>query len=182
MSCDISKGKAILECKDNVGGLRGVYALNYNAETFTTSTGASGGNLATGITGSASSAFYFELKNTGNNFNQEFTSNRDTGTTSFKQTLTFVLTKLSAELEFQLKQMAFGRPQFVVRTNSDRYFLVGKNHGTEVSTKGDVQGAMTALAGYTITAVAEEEDSVYYLTSTAITQLQSLVSSSEVGA
>lgn len=178
MACDITKGKNILQCKDAVSGLKAIYIANYDDYGFTT-TSTDAGHLLTDL-GSLSEVFKFELKNSGNTFNQDITSSRDNGTTFFTQTLNFVLTKLSSEMEFQIKMLAWGRPQIFVEANSGDFFLVGEKHGCEVSGKSEVQGTMDSLNGYTLTATAMEKDPIWYLTGSASTALQALVSTDNI--
>jgi len=183
MSCDISKGKAILACKDNVGGLKAIYLANYDDYGFTINAGSTAGNVLSGLgaLGATGSEVYkYELKNTGNTFTEEITSNRDAGTTSFKQSLNFVTSKLSAEMHFQIKMMAWGRPIIFVESNSGLVFIMGMENGCEVTGKAEIQGALTGMNGYTMTATAEEKDSIYYLDSTSVTALKALVSTSNV--
>lgn len=168
MSCNITKGKALLECKDAVSGLKAIYISNYNDFDFVGGTGA-GASTQTIVDIDGTADFYkYELKNSGNTFQQEITSSRDNGTTFFNQTLNFILTKLSAEMEFQIKMMAWGRPQIVVEANNGTFFLMGKELGCEISGNSQIQGTLDSLNGYTMTAVAMEKAPIYYLDSAAI--------------
>lgn len=172
MACDITKGKGLLACKDAVSGLKAIYVANFDEYNFTTSS-TDAGHLLTDI-GDLDVVYKYELKNSGNTFTQDITSSRDNGTTFFNQTLNFVLTKLSAEMEFQIKMMAWGRPQIFVEANSGDVFLMGKNHGCEISGKSEVQGTMDSLNGYTLTAVGMEKDPIWYLTGSASTNMKAL--------
>lgn len=178
MSCDITKGKNILQCKDAVSGLKAIYIANYDDYQFTTSS-TDAGHLLSDL-GSLSEVFKFELKNSGNTFTQDITSSRDNGTTFFSQTLNFVLTKLSSEMEFQIKMLAWGRPQIFVEANSGDFFLMGAKHGCEISGRSEVQGTMDSLNGYTLTATAMEKDPIWYLTGSASTALSALVSTENI--
>jgi hypothetical protein len=176
MACDISKGRTTLPCKDDVSGIKAIYVTNYAEYAFTTSS-TSAGHLVTALTGlSSSNTFKFELKNSGNTFNQDITSSRDNGTTVFTQTLNFILNKLTATTEFQVKMMAFGRPIIFVEANSGQIFVIGKDYGCEITGKAEIQGTIDALNGYTMTAVATEKDSIYYLDSATVTALKAVVS------
>jgi hypothetical protein len=182
MACDITKGKALLECKDAVSGLKAVYLSNFGEFDFTAGTGpgASLQEIAS-ISGATGADFYkYELKNSGNTFQQDITSSRDNGTTFFTQTLNFVLTKLSAEMEFQVKMMAWGRPQIVVEANSGTFFLMGREHGCEISGNSQIQGTMDSLNGYTLTAVGMEKEPIFYLQSSAITFVTTNVSTNNI--
>ena len=178
MACDITKGKNILQCKDAVSGLKAIYIANYDDYEFVTSS-TEAGHLLTDL-GSLSEVFKFELKNSGNTFNQDITSSRDNGTTFFSQTLNFILTKLSSEMEFQIKMLSWGRPQIFVEANSGDFFLMGEKHGCEISGKSEVQGTMDSLNGYTLTATAMEKEPIWYLTGSASTALGALVSSENI--
>ena len=182
MSCDITKGKALLECKDAVSGLKAIYLANFGEFDFTPGTGPGASTQEiTDITGASGSEFFkYELKNSGNTFQQDITSSRDNGTTFFTQTLNFVLTKLTSEMEFQVKMMAWGRPQIVVEANNGTYFLLGREHGCEISGNSQIQGTMDSLNGYTLTAVGMEKDPIFYLQAGAISDLLAVVSTNNI--
>lgn len=178
MACDITKGKGLLACKDAVSGLKAIYIANFDDYTFTTSS-TDAGHLLTDI-GDLDVVYKYELKNSGNTFTQDITSSRDNGTTFFNQTLNFVLTKLSAEMEFQIKMLAWGRPQIFVEANSGQFFLMGKEHGCEISGNSQIQGTMDSLNGYTLTAVGMEKDPIWYLTGSASAAMVQLTSTQSV--
>lgn len=177
--CDISRGKNELACKNAVSGLKAIYMANYDDYGFVTSATSGSGNLLTS-TGSLDEVFKYELKNSGNTFQQDITSNRDTGTTFFNQVLNFVLTKLSAEMEFQVQMMAWGRPQIFVEMNSGQMFLMGKDHGCEIGGNGAIGGTMDSLNGYTLTATAMEKDLIFYLDSDSIAGVKGAVSNDNI--
>ena len=174
MSCDISRGKNVIECKNGISGLKAIYLANYDDYGYVTESNASGHTLSdlSGLT----QVFKYELKNSGNVFSQEGTSSRDNGTTLFTQNLTFILTKLTKTMEFQVKMMAWSRPQIFVESNAGDIFLMGIEHGCEVSTVSAIGGTMDSLNGYTMTAVGMEREPIFYLTSGAVTALKALVS------
>lgn len=168
MACDITKGKGLLECKDSVSGLKAIYLANYGDWNFVAGTTPGALTLTIIDIDGTGDFFKFELKNSGNTFQQDITSSRDNGTTFFNQVLNFVLTKLSAEMEFQIKMMAWGRPQIVVEANNGTFFLIGRDHGCEISGNSQLQGTMDAFNGYTMTATAMEQNPIFYLDATAI--------------
>lgn len=174
MACDISKGKAGLACKNGISGLKAIYMANYDDYEFVTSS-TTAGHLLTDL-GTLTEVFKYELKNTGNTFNQDITSSRDNGTTFYNQVINFILTKLSAEMEFQVKMMAWGRPQIFVEMNSGQIFLMGKEHGVEVAGTAGVGGTMDSLNGYTLTGTAMEKDPIFYLDPATVTALKALIS------
>ena len=142
MACTLTTGRNE-PCKDSVGGLSGVYFINYTTASFTE-------NVSGEITAvpSGSILYYYELK--GNSSYQEsVNSSRDNGTTFFNQELTLNLKKLTNEMTTALKTLAFGRPQIIVVTNSGDALLVGKSEGADL-TAGSIQtgGAFGDLYGY----------------------------------
>lgn len=178
MACDISKGKNLLSCKNAVSGLKAIYLANFDEYDYVTSSTLSGHTLTD--LGDLDEVFKFELKNSANTFQQDINSNRDNGTTFFNQVLNFTLTKLSAEMEFQVKMMAWGRPQVFVETNGGLIFLIGKEHGCEIAGNSQVQGTMDSLNGYVMTATAMEPEPIFYLDSASITALKALVSTNNI--
>jgi len=182
MACDISKGRTSLSCKDSISGLKAIYVTNYGEYVFTTSS-TSAGHLITGLPAgiTSSNTFKFELKNSGNTFNQDIISSRDNNTTIFTQTLNFVLPKLSSELEYQIKMLAWSRPQIFVEANNGTMILLGERFGCEITGKSEIQGTMDALNGYSMIAVAVEQNPVWFLTASASEALKALASTQSVG-
>jgi hypothetical protein len=178
MSCDISRGKTSLACKNTISGIKAIYMANYDDYSFTTESTASGHTL-TGL-GDLSVVYKYELKNAGNTFDQNINSNRDNGTTLFEQVLNFVLTKVTKEMEFQIKMMAWGRPQIFVEMNTGQVFLMGKDHGCEISGKSGVGGTLDSLNGYTLTATGTEQEPIFHLNDAMVTALKALVSGTNI--
>ena len=146
MSCDISAGRT-LPCKDQVGGLKNVYFANYGAISTTLS--ADDSIAATEFTGDA--FFQYELKGN-SSLTQNIQTSRENGTTAFEQVLELTLPKLSAADNQAVKLLAFGRPHIVVEDYNGNFFLVGREHGADVTGGTVVTGAaMGDLSGYTLT-------------------------------
>ena len=108
MSCNISAGRNEV-CKDSVGGLQGVYFINYETGSFTKN----GSGEVTSLSGST--AYFYELKGT-STYTETINSSRENGTTFFSQETVVNLKKLTNEMTTQLKLLAFGRPQILVWT------------------------------------------------------------------
>ena len=178
MACDITKGKNQLVCKDAVSGIKAIYLANYDDYEFVTSSTESGHTMTD--LGTLTEVFKYELKNSANTFQQDITSNRDNGTTFFQQVVNFTLTKLSAQMEFQIKMAAYGRPQIFVELNSGQFFLMGIEHGCEIAGNTQVGGTMDSLNGYVLTATAMERDPIFYLDSATVTALLALVSADNI--
>tara|TARA_R110000803_G_scaffold84955_1_gene151230 strand:+ start:7807 stop:8340 length:534 start_codon:yes stop_codon:yes gene_type:complete len=150
MSCNITAGRQEV-CKDSIGGLQGVYFINFESGSFTKNAGGEVTDL------SGQTVYYYELKGT-SAYTETVNSSRENGTTFFSQETTLNLKKLTNEMTTQLKLLAYGRPQIIVWTNSGDALLVGEEHGADL-TAGTIQtgGALGDLYGYSITMTGEEK-------------------------
>ena len=150
MSCTLTLGRKE-PCKDTVGGLKAVYFTDFGDYGTVTETD----DEITDLTGTFT-AFKYELKGN-SSFEQAITSSRENGTTFFDQTLTLTLKKLSKEDNKELKLLAYGRPHVAVEDYNGNVFVMGLQHGAEV-TGGTVStgAAMADLSGYTLTLNAQE--------------------------
>ena len=150
MSCNLTAGRQEV-CKDSVGGLQGVYFINFQSGSFTKN----GDGEVTDLSGTT--VYYYELKGT-SAYTETVNSSRENGTTFFSQETTLNLKKLTNEMTTQLKLLAYGRPQIIVWTNAGDALLVGEEHGADL-TAGTIQtgGALGDLYGYSITMTAEEK-------------------------
>lgn len=178
MACDVTKGALELSCKNGVSGYKAIYLANY-AEYGLTSSSTTAGHIVSGL-GTLSTVYKYELKNTTNVLDQQSAGNRDNGTTKFTQTLTFVLNKIDKEKEYQVKMMCYGRPLLFVELNSGEVVLLGKEHGCEITSKSGVAGTMDGMNGYTLTAIAEEREPMFFLEPATITALKALTSTASV--
>lgn len=149
LNCQLSAGRNEV-CKESVGGLQGVYFINYTTGSFTHATP---GDYSTPITAlpNGSQLYYYELKGN-SSYTETVNSSRDNGTTFFSQELALNLKKLTNEMTTQLKVMAYGRPQIIVWTTNGDALLVGEHEGADL-TAGTIQtgGALGDLYGYSAT-------------------------------
>lgn len=150
MACDLTKGRKE-PCKDVVGGLKAVYFTDFGDYGTVTQTD----DEITDMSGTFT-AYKYELKGN-SSFEQAITSSRENGTTFFEQTLNLTLKKLSKEDNKELKLLAFGRPHVAVEDYNGNVFVMGLEHGAEV-TGGSIStgAAMGDLSGYTLTLSASE--------------------------
>ena len=149
MACDLSLGRQEV-CKESIGGLSGVYFINYTTGSFGTDANAYITSFPT------ASAYYYQLKGT-SAYTSTVNTSRENGTTFFSQELTLNLKKITQEMNTQLKLMAYGRPQIVVVTNNGDSFLVGKTLGADL-TAGTIGtgAALGDLYGYNAVFTATE--------------------------
>ena len=154
MSCAITAGRN-LPCKDAVGGLKSLYLHTYDSDVVTASVDATTGKvtLPTG-----NNADFFEYKIKGNSsLETTINSSRENGTTFFESTLNVTLTKLDSLTQEQLKKLAKDRPHVVVEDYNGNFFLLGQEHGCEVTGGTIVTGAaMGDLSGFTLVLTAQE--------------------------
>jgi len=150
MSCNITAGRNEV-CKDSVGGIQGVYFINYETGSFSKN----GNGEISSLSGST--AYFYELKGT-STYTETVNSSRENGTTFFSQETVVNLKKLTNEMTTQLKLLAYGRPQILVWTNSGDTLLAGEVHGNDL-TAGTIQtgGALGDLYGYSATFTGEEK-------------------------
>ena len=163
MACNLSAGRNEV-CKESVGGIAGVYFINYTTGSFTK-------NVAGEVTAvpSGSTLYYYELKGT-SAYTETVNSSRETGTTFFSQELVLNLKKLTNEMTTQLKVMAYGRPQIIVWTMNGDALLVGEREGADV-TAGTIQtgAAMGDLYGYSVTFTGMEQLPASFLSGSTTT-------------
>jgi hypothetical protein len=154
MSCNLSDGR-LLPCKDQVGGLKNVYFINHGVDSTLVTTAGSEDTVAhTDFSGA--DAYKYALKGN-SSLTQNIQSSRENGTTAFEQVLELTLPKLTKEDNFQIKILSFGRPHIVVEDYNGNFFLIGREHGADVTGGTIVTGAaMGDLSGYTLTLTAME--------------------------
>ena len=154
MSCNLTAGRNEV-CKESVGGLAGVYFVNYTGSLANVTDGDSDALISTLPSGLT--AYYYDLKGT-SAYTETVTTSRTNGTTFFSQALTLNLKKLTNEMTTQLKLMAYGRPQIFVHTMNGETLLVGQREGADV-TGGTIQtgAAMGDLFGYSVTFTGQEK-------------------------
>jgi len=150
MACDLTRGRKE-PCKDVVGGLRAVYFTDFGDFGTVTQTD----DEITDMSGTFT-AYKYELKGN-SSFEQAVTSSRENGTTFFDQTLNITFKKLSKEDNKEIKLLAYGRPHVAVEDYNGNVFIMGLEHGAEVTGGSIATGAaMGDLSGYTLTFNAQE--------------------------
>jgi hypothetical protein len=182
MSCNINRGLDIIACKNTVAGIRRIYLANWDDYDFVTESVASGHSVTDLGTLSGDTIYEYEVKNDGNSWSETVESSRDAGTTVFNQVTTAIMTKLTAEKQYQLKLMAWGRLLVFIEFNSGDILLSGLENGCEATYVANVEGAMTGANAYTMTFTGMEREPAYFLTSNAVTQLLNNISSDNMSA
>jgi len=170
MPCNLSAGRNEV-CKESIGGLQGVYFLNYPTGISGSSTTSFTKNQTTGeITSlSGSTVYYYQLKGT-SAYTETVNSSRENGTTFFNQEIVLNLKKLTNEMTTQLKLMAYGRPQIILWTNNGDALLAGEQLGCDL-TAGTIStgAALGDLYGYSITMTGMEKLPAAFLSGSTTT-------------
>ena len=150
MACDLTKGR-IVPCRDSVGGIAEVYFVDYGDITsFTLSD-----DEITDCEGTFNAYQYLVKGNS--SLTQNVTASRENGTVFFEQVLELTLPKMSKEDNKELKLLAYGRPHIVVVDYNGNAFMMGREHGCDVTGGTVVTGAaMGDLSGYTLSFSAME--------------------------
>jgi len=150
MACNVSNGRS-LPCKSGVGGIKSIFFGPYSSTTAALTD-------SSGTVTLDDSVSFFEYHVKGNSsLETAINSSRENGPTFYESTLNLTFTFLDVATQEQIKLLAHGRPQIVVQDYNGNYFLVGKDHGCEVSGGTIVSGAaMGDLSGFTLVFSAQE--------------------------
>tara|TARA_Y100000114_G_scaffold81287_1_gene74966 strand:- start:773 stop:1333 length:561 start_codon:yes stop_codon:yes gene_type:complete len=162
MACALTKGRKE-PCKDVVGGIKAVYFIDYGVNVGKDSVDTDVIEDIQTLDGGGITAFKYEVKGN-SSFEQAITSSRENGTTFFDQTLNLTLKKLTVQDHKELKLLSFARPVVCIHDNNDNAFLMGVEHGAEVTGGTIVTGSgMAELSGYTLVLNAQEVEPANFL-------------------
>jgi len=163
MAFTLTTGRKV-PCKSAVGGLKTVYFADYGTLGAAT---ISGGEV-TALAGSPA-LFQFDIKGN-SSLETAINSSRENGTTFYETTLNLTLTFLEKATQEELKLIAHARPHVFVEDYNSNYFVIGLEHGAEVTGGSIVSGAaMGDLSGFTLTLVAQETAPPYFITGSVVT-------------
>lgn len=167
MACLLTTGRA-LGCKKSVGGLKAVYFADYGTLGTVTETA---GEI-TAITGTPD-FFKYDIKGN-SSLETTINSSRENGTTFYTQTLNLTLPVLDKATQEEIKLLSSSRPHVAIEDYNGNFFLVGLEHGAEVTGGTIVSGAaMGDLSGFTLTLEGQEVAPAPFVTSTVITDNES---------
>lgn len=163
MACAVTKGRS-LPCKNSVGGLKAIYILEYSDAVASLED--ANGTVTLPATGS--DFFKFEIKGN-SSLETSVTSSRENGTTFYETTLNVTFTFLDVATQEEIKLLNAGRAHYVVEDYNGNYFLIGKEHGAEITGGTIVTGAaMGDLSGFTLVATAQETAPPFFATAPAV--------------
>ena len=169
MACLLTTGRN-LNNKNRVGGLKAVYFADYGTLGAVT-------EVAGEITVLAGTPDWFVYDLKGNSsLETTINSSRETGSTSYTQTLNLTLPVLDKATQEELKILAVTRPHIAVEDYNGNYFLVGLQHGADLTGGTILSGAaMADLSGFTLTMEAQEIAPAQFVLASVITAQESAV-------
>jgi len=170
MPCDVTKGRA-LPCKESRIGIKSVDFAVFKDAVFTITAGE-----VTAIPLAVTAVFRYQVKGTGNKFEDVGTINQENRTVEFKSTLSLVLPKLGATSDVELSALLYGRVYAFVKDFNGNVIVCGIESGMEAT----VMNKSTDTQGYSITLEALDKVVSPHLSSTAKTALEVLVSATNV--
>lgn len=154
--CEITTGRLEV-CKDQVAGIDAIYFLNYGDYSFPTDVAYVASTDTIDTIANVTSLFKYQVKGT-NSFDQVITSSRENGTTFVEQTLSITLKKQDAATHKAVKLLSYGRPNIIVKTRNNQFFMAGLEFGMELTTANVSSGVqMSDMSGYTLTFVGNEK-------------------------
>ncbi|MDB4299364.1 hypothetical protein N9931_00425 [bacterium] len=167
MACLLTSGRA-LPCKNSVGGLKAVYFADYGTLGDVTLVG---GEI-TAIAGTPD-FFKYDIKGS-SSLETAITSSRENGTTFYTQTLNLTLTTLDKATQEEIKLLSVSRPHIAVEDYNGNFFLVGLEHGAEVTGGSIASGAsMADASSFSLTFEAMEKSPANFTVSTVVTANES---------
>ena len=181
MACTITQGRSV-PCKSGVGGLKTIYFADYGSLGAAADSASQGPFSATfngqidtfaSLTGTAPSASgvlkQFDVKGN-SSLETAINSSRENGTTFYESTLNITLTFLEKATQEEIKLISHARPHVFVEDYNGNYFVLGLEHGCEVTGGSIVSGAaMGDLSGFTLTLVSQERIPPPFVLSTEVT-------------
>jgi hypothetical protein len=152
MACNVSNG-IILDCRDNVGGLKNLWITDYDNITSITKT--STGNTADTITSiSGTGTFYeFQLIRQTSSYTSTINASLEAGTVFYGDELVAYFNKMEQEKRNIVKTLAQSqRLALVFEDNNGDFFLMGESYGAFITAGTIVSGlAMGDANGYNLT-------------------------------
>jgi hypothetical protein len=150
--CPITAGRLLNNCKNQRGGVKNLYFVNYDNFGFVIAN-----QILTDLgTLDEDEVFKYEVKATTNALTETGTSSEDNGTYLVTQSLAVTLPKLAADLQAQVQLICQGRPFVFVEDYNGNIMLLGATNGTMSNCTKATGAAGGDLSGFTLTITAEE--------------------------
>jgi hypothetical protein len=154
MACALTQGNT-LGCNDGFGGLKEIYLGNKEDYTYTVAAG-----VVTAITKTTAKRFYkYELVPFTADANFDSSGTRENQTSEVKQTISFVMNKLSSSLRNELIILQKAQVVAVVVDNNGSAWLYGYENGLHAANiKGATGKALKDRNGYEVALEGMEKE------------------------
>ena len=149
MGCTLTLSGLARDCKDNAGGIKEVYIVDYNAVNGITLAA----DIITGITLDTGATFktYAFRKQTGA-MTTTINSDEVAGTLNYSTELNMKFGKLETAKRLEIISLAMGEVAVIVRDSNDRFWYLGKDYPVTLSAGSIATGTNLAdFAGYDVT-------------------------------
>lgn len=170
MACDVLNQGRAKQCKEFLGGVQKLYLFNYLEDPFTVVDGE-----ATAMNVLLTEAYEYDLVGDGQVLVEDFVSDRTTGTSVNTQTTTAILQGLDKDTSNEMKAVANGYPQAVIKDRNNKYFAVGISEGIDFTVNATTGSTQAELSGYTLTGVSIEGALAPFLDSATVTAFLAVV-------
>lgn len=156
MPCTISSGRAV-DCKDQIGGIKTLFFMNYANLVPDINTGADGTVTDIGT----QTVYQYDVRPELCGLNISVNSSKENGTTFYEQSLEMTLHKLTAADEDNLRLLTYGRPVIFVLDNNNQVFIIGASNGCDASGTIQTGQGFGDMSGYQFTFVGKEPRAYY---------------------
>jgi hypothetical protein len=148
MPCALTQGYT-LDCKESIGGIKAVWFIALGDVTAATEVS----GVVTAITKAAGKVFYkYQLVKNSSALTENVNANVQNGTVFYAQELAIVLNKMQANTRNEILLLAKNNLIAVVQDANDKYWLLGKDNGLDLSAGSSATGTAQAdRNGYNLT-------------------------------
>lgn len=169
MACSFITTGRTEPCKDTIGGIKAIYFAAYSKNLKDSNYTFANGELDNiGLAADNASAhtfFKFDLRGA-NNFEETNEVSRDNGTSFWTGTATIQLKKQDAKTKQELKLLTYNNPHVVLEGFDGNLYLMGAEHGCDVTLGSSSGTAFGDFNGYNITVTAIESDPIAHISAT----------------
>lgn len=168
MACVLTTGFT-LDCKDNVGGIKNIYLLEWDAVSSYTKTA---GEISAMTLDGGKSFFKYELPKGTGNMTMNAVTSADNGTTFYEAQVQVILHKLSTASRNEIKLLAQNRCALIVLDNNGVYWACGLESGCDMTGgEGATGTAYGDRNGWQLTFLHREADFPAKVQASVVTSL-----------
>lgn len=170
MACSLSAGIP-LSCRDNTGGIVGVWVMDYNTGLVMGLTGSNSDTIAT-FTGVTSSAYEIQQDVEVGSFTQAIEVSTENGTSGYNQTLELTIPKLDSNLRNIIKTLVRGKFRVIILDQTGKYWLMGYRNAVRVNAgQADLGKVFTDLNGARLTFSNKESEPAFLVSQSALNSI-----------